>query len=213
MVNAMHRTARLAVLVALTVVWPVGPALARAGDAAAEFVLALMPITPEQAREVSALLGAPDTLAGDLVEAGQVVVATAPSLPAALVHDVLTAPVRHAAVLGGLVADTLDLAAPRRGEPRGLFRHTLRALHRSRLFTAAAGAVRRVTRPENRTARLAIVLATRAHGLPIEAGDLDRLRQAIDREAPDLGPLLLGVLQRLSHAHGRDAVRLLLIGG
>jgi hypothetical protein len=153
-------------------------------------------------------------VAADLADVGRSVVETVPSLPAAIVHDVLTAPVRDLAILGALARDTLELAVPPRdGAPRRLYGRTLRALHRSRVFSMAAGAVGRATAPGNRTARLAIVLTARAHGLPVEGEDLDRLRQAIDRDAPDLGPLVAGVVRRLAHVYGREAVRVLLLPG
>jgi hypothetical protein len=141
------------------------------------------------------------------------VVDVAPALPAALLHDIVTAPIRDWHVLRGVVVDTVELVVRPADESRGVFRHTLSALHRSQLFAAAAGLVRRVTRPENRTARLAIVLAARAHGLPARTEHLDLLRRAIDRNDPDLGPLLLAVVESLAQSYGRDAIRLLLTPG
>ncbi|MGH7268214.1 MAG: hypothetical protein ACREMB_25630, partial [Candidatus Rokuibacteriota bacterium] len=80
-------------------------------------------------------------------------------------------------------------------------------LQRSPTFAAAADAVRGWLRPGNRTARLLIVLGVRMQGLPMQDADLDLLRQAIDRESPDLAPLLTRLVERLAHAYGRDAVR------
>jgi hypothetical protein len=45
----------------------------------------------------------------------------------------------------------------------------------------------------------------------VDDADLDLLRSAIDREAPDVGPLLVRVVERVIQAYGRDAVRLLLL--
>jgi hypothetical protein len=186
------------------------PALGQSAGPPDGLVYAVLPVTPEQARELSALLRTPGTIAVDLVEATDAVLDTAPTLPVALLHDVVTAPVRHWHLLRGVVTDTVDLVARPAGEPRGLFRHTIRAFHRSQTFTAAASVVRRVTQSTNRTARLAIVLTARAHGVPTQAGDLDLLHRAIDRDDPDLGPLLIAVVEGLAQMYGRDAVRLLL---
>ena len=155
----------------------------------------------------------PGTLAADLVDTTEAVIDTLPALPGALLHDVVTTPVRDWHLLRGVVTDTVELVAPPAGAPRGRFRHTIRALHRSQTFTAVAGVVRRVTGPGNRTARLAIVLTARAHGLPVQAEHLDLLHRAIDRDDPDLAPLLMAVVETLVQAYGRDAVRVLLTGG
>jgi hypothetical protein len=194
----------------LAIALPATPALAQASDAADEIVYAVLPITPEQARELTTLLRSPDTIAADLVEATGAVIDAAPTLPAALLHDLVTTPVRDWHLVRGVVTDTVELVSRPAGEPRGLFRHTLRALHRSRVFAAAAGIVQRVTRPTNRTARLAIVLTARGQGIPVRAEHLDMLYRAIDRDDPDLGPLLAGVVDILAQRYGRDAVRLIL---
>ena len=132
---------------------------------------ALLPVTPDQARQLTALLRSPEAVAIDVVDASRAFLSTVPGLPAALLHDVVTAPVRHWHVGQGLVTDVVDLVARPPGERQGLFRNTVRALHRSRAFTAAADAARRVTQPANRTARLALVLTARAHGIPAQTGD------------------------------------------
>ncbi len=189
------------------------PAAALPAGLADELAYAVLPLTPAQAEEVAALVRTPGTVAVDLVEVTGAVAEAVPALPAALVHDIVTAPVRDWHLLRGLVVDTVELVARPAGEPRGLFRHTLRALHRSETFGAAARLVRRVTAPSNRTARLAIVLAARAQGVPARAEHLDQLHRAIDRDDPDLGPLLLGVLDGLVRSYGRDAIRLVLLPG
>jgi hypothetical protein len=194
---------------ALTTALPVTPARAESA-LADELVHAVLPVTPAQAREVTALLRAPGTMAVDLVEVTEALVDEVPGLPAALVHDIVTAPVRDWHVLRGVVLDTVDLVARPKAEARGLFRHTVLALHRSRTFTAATRFLRRVAHPENRTARLVIVLTARAHGVPVRAEHLDLLQRAIDRDDPDLGPLLVAAVETLAQSYGRDAVRLLL---
>ncbi|HEX2500291.1 MAG TPA: hypothetical protein VHO73_02450 [Methylomirabilota bacterium] len=206
----MRRLVRVLAL-GLTIGLPATPALAQSARLGVdEIVYALLSITPEQARELTTLLRSPGAIAHDLVEATDAVTHLAPALPAALLHDVVTAPVRDAHVILGVVTDTVELVRRPAGEPRGLFRHTLRALHRSQVFTAAASVVRRVTHPSNRTARLAIVLTARGHGVPVRAEHLDMLDRAIRRDDPDLGPLLQGVVETLARMYGRDAVRLIL---
>jgi len=169
---------------------------------------AFLPLTPDQAREVAGLLRTPDAVVRDVGEGAGAVADLLPGLPAGLVHDFVTTPARHLAIARGLIADVLALNRVAHGEG-GLFRNTLRALHRSAILSAGAGALDRLVRPENRTARLAIVLTARYHGVPMETSDLDLLRRAIDREAPDLGPLVARVVERLVQTYGRDAVRLL----
>ena len=198
-----------ALALALATALPAAPARAESA-LADELVYAVLPITPAQAREVAALLRSPGAIAADLIEATGALVDEAPGLPAALVHDIITAPVRDWHVLRGVVLDTVELVARPKDEARGLFRHTIRALHRSQTLTAAARFLRRVTRPENRTARLAIELTARAHGVPARTEHLDLLQRAIDRDDPDLGPLLVAVVETLAQSYGRDVVRLLL---
>ena len=108
-----------------------------------------------------------------------------------------------------MITDVLELERTVRAG--GAFGHTVRALHGAKTLSAAAGALDRLLHPKNRTARLAIVLTARYHGLPVEDADLDLLRRAIDREAPDVGPLLVRVVERVIQVYGRDAVRLLLL--
>jgi len=173
-------------------------------------IYTVLPITAAQAREIGALLGSPGTVAGDVAKTTDTLLDTAATLPAGLLHDLLTAPVRHYHVVRGLVTDGVELVAPSPDGRRGLFRHTIQALHRSRVFSATASAVRRVTEPTNRTGRLAIVLTARAYGLAAQDGHLEMLRRALDREDPDVGPLLLAVVEMVAKSYGRDAIRIIL---
>ena len=202
-----------AVILATALVLPATPVMGQSGWSGDRLLYAVLPITPEQARELTTILRSPGTFAADLVDTTEAVIDTIPALPSAILHDVVTAPVRDWHLLRGVVTDTIELVAPPAGETRGRFRHTIRALHRSQTFTAVAGVVRRVTGPSNRTARLAIVLTARAHGVPVQAEHLDLLHRAIDRDDPDLAPLLMAVVETLVQAYGRDAVRVLLTGG
>ena len=54
------------------------------------------------------------------------------------------------------------------------------------------------------------MLTARAYGLAAQDGHLETLRRAIDREDPDVGPLLLAVLEMVARSYGRDAVRVIL---
>ena len=194
-------------------VLPATPALAQTGGPVDGLVYAVLPVTPDQARELTALLRSPGTIAVDLVEVTEVLLDTAPALPAALLHDLVTTPVRDWHLLRGVATDMVELVARPAGERRGLFRHTVQALYRARTFEATAAAVRRITQPTNRTARLAIVLTARAHGVPARSEHLDLLQRAIDRDDPDLGRLVGGIVEILVQMYGRDAVRLLLTLG
>jgi hypothetical protein len=201
----------LEILLALTAVLVAAPAaFGDAGRVMDDVVSTVLPVTPAQSREIAALLRSPGTVAVDVVDTTGAVLDVVKGLPAGLLHDVITAPVRDWHVVRGLVTDTVELVARRPDAPRGVFRHTVKALHRSRLFSAAAGAVQRVTEPRNRTGRLAIVLTARAYGLAAQDGHLELLRRAIDRDDPDVGPLLLAMLEMVAKSYGRDAVRVLL---
>jgi hypothetical protein len=188
---------------------PAAPAFAEAPAMAGGLLYALLPVTPEQARDVAALLRRSDRVVVDLVQAGGVVLEAAPSLPAALVHDVLDAPGRHVELVRAVVTDVADLGpALNGGGP--LFRRSVRALWRSAILSLAADAVRRLVHPGNRTVRLAVVLTARAQGWPLEESDLDLIRRAIDANAPDLAPLVVRVVERLVQVYGRNAVRIVL---
>jgi hypothetical protein len=198
-------------LVCVAVLWlgaSAVPAPARAEPVVERTFWALLPLTPAQAREVAGLLQAPGVVLHEVADGGGAVLHVLPGLPNALVHDVVTMPSRHLALLHGVITDVLELdRAAREG---GLFRHTVRALHRAKTISAAAGVVDRLLQPKNRTTRLAIVLTARYHGVPLEDPDLDAVRRAIDRDTPDVGPLLARAIERLAQAYGRDALHVLL---
>jgi hypothetical protein len=206
----MRRRGTALLLATAVVLTSATAALADSGGVADEVVSTMLPVTPAQLRDIAAVLRAPETVAVDIVDTTTAVVDTVSAIPAGLLHDVVTTPVRHWYVLRGLVMDTLEIVARPPDAPRGVFRHTVQALHRSRLFSATASAVRRVTEPTNRTGRLAIVLTARAYGLAAQDGHLETLRRAIDREDPDVGPLLLAVLEMIGKSYGWDAVRVIL---
>jgi hypothetical protein len=187
----------------------VSPAAALAEPVTERTLWALLPLTPAQAREVAGLLQAPGVVLHEVADGGGALLHVLPGLPDALVHDLLTMPSRHLAVVHGVITDVLELDRAVRGEG-GLFRHTFRALHRAKTLSTAAAVVDRLLQPGNRTTRLAVVLTARYHGLPLEDADLDAVRRALDRESPDAGPLLARAIERLAQAYGRDALSVLL---
>jgi hypothetical protein len=172
-------------------------------------LLALLPLTPAQAREVTGLLQTPGVVLHEVADGGGALLHVLPGLPDALVHDVLTMPSRHLALVHGLITDVLELDRARRGDG-GLFRHTVHALHRAKTLSTAAAVMDRLLQPGNRTTRLAVVLTARYHGVPLEDADLDVIRRALDRDSPDAGPLLARAIERLVQVYGRDALRILL---
>jgi len=197
-------------LVTAAVLTSATTALASSRSVEEEVVSTVLPVTPSQVQEIGTLLRAPGTVAVDVVDTTNAMIDTVAAVPLGLLHDVVTTPVRHWYILHGLLADTVEIVSRPPSAPHGLFRHTVKALHYSQIFSAAATAIRRVTEPTNRTGRLAIVLTARAYGLAAQDGHLETLRRAIDREDPDVGPLLVAVLEMVAKSYGRDAVRVIL---
>jgi hypothetical protein len=206
----MRRRGIVLVLAAAVVLASGTAVLADSSGMADQVVSTVLPVTPSQAREIATLLRTPGTIATDVGDTTGAVVDAVAAIPAGLLHDVVTTPVRHWYVLRGLVTDTVELVARQPDAPRGLFRHTLKALHRSRVFSVTANAIGRVTEPTNRTGRLAIVLTARAYGLAAQDGQIEALRRAIDREDPDVGPLLVTLIELVAKSYGRNAVRVIL---
>ena len=107
----MKRRGTALLLAATVVLAAATAALADAGRVADEVVSTVLPVTPAQAREIATLLRAPGTVAVDVVDTTDAVVDTVAALPAGLLHDVVTTPVRHWHVVRGLVADTVEIVA------------------------------------------------------------------------------------------------------
>jgi hypothetical protein len=120
-------------------------------------------------------------VASDLAAAVELVVQTTLTLPAALLHDVVTAPVRDWHVLLGVVTDTAEHGG------RHPARHAADQSNRAPGDRADPPRARHTARAEH----------------------LDLLAQAIDRDDPDVGPLLLAAMEALAQRYGRDAVRLI----
>ena len=64
-----------------------------------------------------------------VVDASSAIVSAVPQLPAALIHDVVTTPIRAWHVVRGLATDVVDLVAQPPADGRGLFRNTLKMMH------------------------------------------------------------------------------------
>jgi hypothetical protein len=207
---ARLRLASLALVASLSLGVAVAAAAER--DPIAEILLPFgLPVTSGEVRQIVDLLQAPDRVAVELVEAGQGVADPLARLPGTLWHDLLDTPARHLNLLHAVVSDTLDLGGWLRGKRGPLFGQTVRALHRAQSLTTAAALVDRLTGPENPTIRLLVVVTARAYGVPIDATDLDVVRQSLLRpESGDLAPLVARAVTRLVALYGSDAVRLLL---
>lgn len=207
-----HAAARLGLVLVLALVGPGALAgAAERADPVTDLLPVILPITPAEARQLVDLLSAPDGLAVEVAEVGTGLDALLARLPEALVHDALDMPARHLGLLRALVADTVGLGGWLGGRPEPVFGRTIRALHRAQTLTTAAALLDRLTRPENRTIRLVVVLTARAHGVPMDAADLDVLRGAVLRaESGDLAPVVARAVTRLVQLYGRDGVRLLL---
>ena len=190
------------------------PAAARAAagpDPLTDWLPVVIPITPAEVRQVVGLLDEPDRVVVELTTAGAALADPLADLPGAFVHDILDAPGRHLNLVHALVTDTIGLGRWLGGQRGPLFRDTVRALHRARTLTTAAALVDWLTAPEHPTIRLAVVLTARAKAVPIDAADLDLLRQTVLRaESADLAPVLARAVTRLIQLYGRDGVRLLL---
>ncbi|MGH7348980.1 MAG: hypothetical protein ACREI6_03110, partial [Candidatus Rokuibacteriota bacterium] len=81
--------------------------------------------------------------------------------------------------------------------------NTLRWLYGQATAAAVAEAVRRIIARDNETARLAILIYARAHGIPLTSEGLDALHDGpLDSGDPDLGPALAAGVQALTAQRG-----------
>jgi hypothetical protein len=88
--------------------------------------------------------------------------------------------------------------------PPAVLRHTLRVLYATASIAAVSEMIRTLLAKGNETFRLAVVLYARSAGVPIEDADLDLLREsAFNTDDPDLGPILIGAIERLEKNLGR----------
>jgi hypothetical protein len=207
---ARLRLASLALVASLSLGVAVAAAAER--DPVAEILLSVgLPVTSGEVRQIVDLVQTPDRVVVELSEAARGVADPLARLPGTFWHDLLDTPARHLNLLHAVVSDTLDLGGWLRGKRGPLFGQTVRALHRAQSLTTAAALVDRLTAPENPTIRLLVVVTARAYGVPIDATDLDVVRQSLLRpESGDLAPLVARAVTRLIALYGSDAVRLLL---
>jgi hypothetical protein len=209
------RVLLVALLLALGFGWPsrveAADPTSLSGRLTEEVLDLTLPLTPGQARDVLSLLETPDRVVLDLADGVSAIAEALHRLPGAVAHDVLNAPAQLAGLVEALVADGHAIIATGREAPSGLFHNTLRALHRSAMFSTRAELLRRLTRPENKTVRLAVVVAARGQGIPLQTSDLDVVRRGLlDPDTADLAPVLAQALNRLVRVYGRDAVWILL---
>jgi hypothetical protein len=183
----------------------VGGGIARAGS----------PVTPEEAAQVLELLRSGEFFA-DAAGTTSAVVQLTRELPRALVRDLPRTPagldelgealVRDGAdAFGRLSEIAADLLDGRLDRPPSALTNTLRWLYGNAAASAVAEAVRRIIGPDNQTARLAILLYARAHGIPLTPEGLDALRDGpLDSRDPDLGPALAAGVRALATQRGSE---------
>ncbi len=101
-----------------------------------------------------------------------------------------------------LAADLLDGQLDRPPSP---LTNTLRWLYGNAAATAVAETVRRIIARDNETARLAILIYARAHGIPLTPEGLDALHDGpLNPQDPDLGPALAAGVQALAAQRGGE---------
>jgi hypothetical protein len=189
--------------------------LIRALQAAGGIVRPSLPVTPEEATQVLALLRSGEFFS-DAAGTTSAVVQLTRQLPPALVRDIPRTPSRldelgEALVRDGadafghiseLAADLLDGQLDRPPSP---LTNTLRWLYGNATATAVAETVQRIIARDNETARLAILIYARAHGIPLTPEGLDALHDGpLNPRDPDLGPALAAGVQTLTAQRGGE---------
>jgi hypothetical protein len=174
-----------------------------------------LPVTPEEAAQVLELLRSGEFFS-DAAGTTSAVVQLTQQLPRALVRDIPRTPSRlhelgEALVRDGvgafghiseLAADLLDGQLDRPPSPLA---NTLRWLYGNAAPTAVAETVRRIIARDNETARLAILIYARAHGIPLTPEGLDALHDGpLNPQDPDLGPALAAGVQALTAQRGGE---------
>jgi hypothetical protein len=172
----------------------------------------------DQAERLARLL-ANGQFFGDIGSATAATLSTVRELPLAIAEDIGWSP-RGIRLLLALMRDLRDTPASawetfaklRDGhldEPPAVLTHTLRALYANASIAAISKMIRTLLAKDNETFRLAVILYARSAGIPIEAADLDVLRESVfNADDPDLGPTLDHAIGRLEGILGRQ----LLIG-
>jgi hypothetical protein len=172
-----------------------------------------LPVTAEEAAQIVELLRSGEFFS-DAAGTTSAVVELTRQLPPALVRDIPRTPSRldelgEALVRDGadafghiseLAADLLDGQLDRPPSP---LTNTLRWLYGNAAAATVAETVRRIISRDNETARLAILIYARAHGIPLTPEGLDALHDGpLDSQDPDLGPALAAGVQALTAQRG-----------
>jgi hypothetical protein len=172
-----------------------------------------LPVTPEEAAQVLELLRSGEFFS-DAAGTTSAVIQLTRELPRALVRDVPRTPGRLAELGEALVRDGVDglghvsqvaadLLDGHLDRPPSPLTNTLRWLYGNAAATAVAETVRKIIGRDNETARLAILIYARAHGIPLTPEGLDALRDGpLDSQDPDLGPALAAGVEALTTQHG-----------
>jgi hypothetical protein len=175
-----------------------------------------LPVTPAEAARVVELLRSGEFWS-DAAGATGAVLRLTRELPRALLRDVPRTPARLEELHEALVRDGAegpghmgriaeDLLDGRLDRPPSPFTNTLRWLYHAAAPSAVAETVRRIIAPDNETARLAVLLYARAHGIPLTPEGLDALRDGpLDSRDPDLGPALVAGVRALAALRGGEA--------
>ena len=174
-----------------------------------------LPVTPEEAAQVLELLRSGEFFS-DAAGTTSAVVQLTQQLPRALVRDIPRTPSRLHELGEALVRDGVDafghiseLAADlldgQLDRPPSPLANTLRWLYGNAAPTAVAETVRRIIARDNETARLAILIYARAHGIPLTPEGLDALHDGpLNPQDPDLGPALAAGVQALTAQRGGE---------
>lgn len=137
-------------------------------------------------------------------------------LPRALVRDIPRTPSRldelgealardGADAFGHISEIAADLLDGQLDRPPSPLTNTLRWLYGHAAATAVAETVRRIIARDNETARLAILIYARAHGIPLTPEGLDALHDGpLDSADPDLGPALAAGVRALTTQRGSE---------
>jgi hypothetical protein len=174
-----------------------------------------LPVTPGEAAQVLELLRSGEFFS-DAAGTTSAVVQLTQQLPRALVRDIPRTPSRldelgealardGADALGHISQLAADLLDGQLDRPPSPLTNTLRWLYGNAAATAVAETVRRIIARDNETARLAILIYARAHGIPLTPEGLDALHDGpLNSQDPDLGPALAAGVQALTAQRGGE---------
>ncbi len=164
-----------------------------------------------------ALLLAKGEFYRDIGSATAATLSTVRGLPLAVAEDIRWSP-RAIRLLFALMRDLrgtpasawkvfAELRGGHLDDPPAVLTHTLRALYATASIAAISEMIRTLLAKDNQTFRLAVVLYARSAGIPIEAADLDVLRDSVfNKDDPDLGPTLFRAIKRLEKNLGKNVL-------